>query len=326
MAEERQFEVLLLRLVPYALRDDFMTVGVVVVENGRRASEAGSQLSARSPKEKKVEGGGGDAPLFADVRFTRDWKRVECFAPDFEAEMLELAEATVRERLKDIGGREDLLRLLEERFGSVFDVGPEKALVAEDPVAEMKVLARDYLEAMRPVERPRGRQMGRIAIVGKMQDAFAEAGVLELMQRDLEMKEFTGENDPFRVDFGFRIGNYLSKIKPGFEPSTAKAAVPETRGLQGTPAATLKMFQGLALNLSREPAVMLAYRYGRIQEGMRARGEQARMMAIVNEEAMREGRGEVASGIAMLRASEVEVRGLGEMGEIAEGVRREMRA
>ena len=59
MAEKRQFEILLVRLVPHALRDDFMTVGVVMLE---------------------------PAGEFADLRLTRDWKRVECFAPNLEME------------------------------------------------------------------------------------------------------------------------------------------------------------------------------------------------------------------------------------------------
>ncbi len=180
MDQKRQFEILLVRLVPHALRDDFMTVGVVVTEPGGE---------------------------FADVRLTRDWKRVECFAPDLELEIFEHLGAAVRERLKDIRGREGLLRILDEQFGSVFDVGPAKALVADDPAAEMHVLERDYLQEMRPAER--ARRLGRMGIVARMQDAFAEAGLLEMLQRDLEMKEFTGENDPFRVDFGFRVGTTL---------------------------------------------------------------------------------------------------------------------
>ena len=323
MGERRQFEVLLLRLVPHALRDDFMTVGVVVVENSRQPSETSHQPSAVSHQENldrrqpsaishqqdilvdgdDHSGGGASTPTsqgeprggsrFADLRVTRDWRRVECFAPEFELETLELVEATVRERLGEIESRAQLLQLLEERFGTLFDVGPVKALVAEDPAAEMRILERDYLAPMRPAERVR--RLGRMGIVSRMQDAFAEAGVLEMLQRDLDMREFTGENDPFRVDFGFRVGK------------------------------SLKMFQGLALNVSREPAVTLAYRYGRIREGMRGRGEQALMTAVVSEAAARAA-GETGSGIAMLRANEVEVRGLEEMGEIAESVRREMRA
>jgi len=267
MGEKRQLELLLVKLVPHALRDECINVGVVVVEPS------------------------GD---FADVRFTRDLRRVECFAPNVELEILEYLEKTVRARLREIKGREQLLEVLEASFGTIFDVGPTRGLVAEDPAAEMRVLERDYLAPME-TERGRGRprHTGRMGIVSKMQDAFAETGVLELLQRELDMREFTGENDPFRVDFGFRIGK------------------------------SLKMFQALALNLSREPAVMLAYRYGRIREGMRSRGEEAFMTAILNEEALR-AKGELGSGIAMLRANEVVVRGVGEMGEVGAEVRREM--
>jgi len=71
--------------------------------------------------------------------------------------------------------------------------------------------------------------------------------------------------------------------------------------------------------------VTLAYRYARIQEGMRKRQEEALLTAIINDEAMR-SKGEIASGIAMLQANEVVVRGLGEMAAIAAEARRELRA
>ena len=337
MGEKRQFEVLLVKLVPHALRDDFMTVGVVVLEDDQPMSGIGHEEGLANSEQTVGSQPVGDLPSaegagvseqpaengapssrnghlqerspsatskgpirretrFADARFTRDLKRVECFAPDLEIEILERLEKEVRKRLGEIRGRGELLQLLEEEFGTVFDVGPAKGLVAEDPAAEMRVLERDYLApvgASASVER--ARRQGRLGIVAKMQDAFAEAGVLEMLQRDLDMSQFTGENDPFRADFGFRVGT------------------------------SLKMFHALALNMSREPAVALAYRFARIQSGMRSRNEKALMTAIVSEEALRL-RGEVASGIAMLRANEVEVRGLGEMGEIAERVRRELRA
>ena len=325
MGEKRQFEVLLVRLVPHALRDDFMTVGVVVLEDSDhpsaislqeeqtdRPQTKGSGQPVSDPAPANIPEPAGKSHLlersssptskdpirrgirFADVRFTRDLKRVECFAPDLEIEILEYLEKEVRERLGEIRGRGELLQLLEEKFGAVFDVGPVKGLEAEDPAAEMRVLERDYLAPMAGASAERARRMGRLGIVSKMQDAFAEAGVLEMLQRDLDMSQFTGESDPFRVDFGFRVGT------------------------------SLNMFHALALNLSREPAVALAYRYARIQSGMRSRNENALMTAIVSEQALGL-RGEVASGIAMLRANEVEVRGLGEMGEIAERVRREVR-
>ena len=303
MGEKRQLEVLLLRLVPHALREDFMTVGLVVVEKSHQPSAVSHQENLHpavsdepSDAGRQASGVNHQVNRFAEARFTRDWKRVECFAPEIEVEILEQLEAAVRGQLKEIRSRADLLRLVEEGFGALIDVGPVKGLEAADPAAEMRILERDYLAPMESAERGRGRhRLGRMGIVSRMQDAFAEAGVLEMLQRDLDMREFTGENDPFRVDFGFRVGN------------------------------ALKMFHGLALGASREPAVTLAYRYARIRAGMWGRGDEALLTAIVGEEALG-ARGEVASGIAMLRANEVEVRGLGEMGEIAAAVRREVGA
>lgn len=265
MAEKRQLELYLLRVVPHPLREDSMTVGFVVVEPGGE---------------------------FADVRFTRDWKRLECFAPEIELELFEHFEAALRGSLKDIRNRESLQQMMEQ-FGPVFDIGPTKGLLAEDPAAEMRVLERDYLAAMKPAEHER--RLGRLGIVNRMESAFSDAGVLELLQRDIAMTEFTGENDRFRVDFGFRAGK------------------------------SLKMFHALALSMSREPAVTLAYRYARIQDGMRKKKEEALLTAVISEDAARR-REEVASGIAMLRANEIMVRDVGEMGAIAEEVRRELRA
>jgi len=264
MAEKRQLELFLLRVVPHPLREDSMTVGLVVVEPGGE---------------------------FVDARFTRDWKRVECFAPDLELEWFEHVESAVREGLKGIRTRDDLIRMME-RFAPAFEVASTKGLLAADPAAEMRVLERDYLAAMKPAEHER--RLGRLGIVSRMESAFSDAGVLALLQRDIAMTDFTGENDPFRVDFGFRVGR------------------------------SLKMFHALALSASREPAVTLAYRYTRIQDGMRKRNEEALLTAVISEEAGR--REEVASGVAMLRANEIIVRDAGEMAAIAEEVKRELRA
>ena len=269
MAEKRQFELLIVRLFPHVLRSECVNVGVLLVEPA-----------------------GG----FCDVRFTKDWKRLECFAPNLEMEILEHLESRVRARLKEIKGREQLVQLLDENFGAMFDVEPVKALLAENPAAEMRVLERDYLEPMEAVERGRrARQTGRIAIVRKIENGLADAGVLEMVMRDLDMTEFTGKDDAFHVDFGYRVGR------------------------------SVKMLQALALSVSRDPAVALAFRFTKIQEGMRKRGDEALMTAVVSEEALR-SKSDVSSGIAMLRKSEVAVRGAGEMAEIAGEAKRELMA
>jgi hypothetical protein len=73
MAEKRQFEFFLLRYVPNAVQDEFVNVGVVMVEPGAD---------------------------FADVKFTRDWRRVRCLDPQVDIEMLEALENEVRRDLQ----------------------------------------------------------------------------------------------------------------------------------------------------------------------------------------------------------------------------------
>ena len=60
-----------------ALRDDFVTVGLLLLES---------------------DGG------FAEVRFTRDWRMLQCVAPDVELEWFEMVESEIRESWGVCGG------------------------------------------------------------------------------------------------------------------------------------------------------------------------------------------------------------------------------
>src|SRR5271165_2502156 len=181
MAEKRQLELYLLRFLPHALRDDFVTVGLLL-----RESDAG----------------------FAEVRFTRDWRMVQCVAPDVELEWFEIVEREIRGRLGSLQRREDLMDLLSERFGAILDVAPTKAVLTEDPAKEMEVLTSMYLLPLERGERT-AQRTGRAAIVSAMKEGFSNAGILELMQRDLEVVQYTGQGDPFRIDFGYRMGSVV---------------------------------------------------------------------------------------------------------------------
>ncbi|MGD0792597.1 MAG: transcriptional repressor LexA [Terriglobales bacterium] len=121
MAEKRQLELYLLRFLPHALRDDFVTVGLLLLES---------------------DGG------FAEVRFTRDWRMLQCVAPDVELEWFEMVEREIRGKLGSLRRREDLMQLMSERFGTMIDVAPTKAVLTEDPAKEMEVLTSMYLVPM----------------------------------------------------------------------------------------------------------------------------------------------------------------------------------
>ena len=92
MADLRQCEFFLLRYVPDAVKDEFVNIGVVMVE-----ADAG----------------------FADIRLTRDWRRVKCLDPGVDIEMLESMEREVRARLTDVSDRGVLMTKLEESLSNV---------------------------------------------------------------------------------------------------------------------------------------------------------------------------------------------------------------
>jgi chorismate mutase len=267
MAEKRQLELYLLRFLPHVLRDDFVTVGVLLLES---------------------DGG------FAEVRVTRDWKMLQCVAPEVELEWFEMVENEIRGRLGSLRRREDLMQMMNERFGTMIDVAPAKAVLTEDPAKEMEVLTSMYLVPMERGERTQQRT-GRVAIVSTMREAFIEAGVLELIQRDLDVVKYTGQGDPFRIDFGYRVGS------------------------------AVKMFHAVSVAANVDQALALAYRYSRVDAGMRQEQLQASLTAVVDEGmALQEEKTRFAIGI--LEQNSVRVRAVGEVAEIAGEVRGELRA
>jgi hypothetical protein len=266
MAEKRKLELHLLRFLPHALRDDFVTIGLSLLES---------------------DGG------FAEVRFTRDWKMLQCVAPDMELEWFQMVESEIRGRLAEIRGRDDLLQVIHERFGTTIDMAPTKAVLTEDPAKEIEVLTSMYLMPMQRAERAQQRT-GRAGIVNAMKDAFSDAGVLELVQRNLDVGKFTGLGDPFRVDFGYRLGG------------------------------SMRMFHAVSLAANVDQGLALAYRFTRIEAGMRQEQLQASLTAVVDLQ-MPSSDEKTRFTIGMLEQSSVRVRAVGEADEIASEVRRELR-
>ena len=126
--DRRQFEFFLLRYVPDAVKDEFVNIGLVMVEA-------------------RANGGGTNDIAFADVRFTRDWRRVRCLDPQADVEMLAALEREIRGQLATTHDREGLLRRLEDSFSNVIQISPVKGCLAEDPAREIEAMASMYLDA-----------------------------------------------------------------------------------------------------------------------------------------------------------------------------------
>jgi hypothetical protein len=178
MAGLKQCEFFLLRYVPDAVKDEFVNIGVVLVEPG--ANGAG----------------------FAEVRFTRDWQRVKCLDPAADLEMLEGLEDDLRGRLSE-AGRGEFFRVINESFSNALQLSPAKACLTESPAEELGRLAEMYLERVR---RPAGKgaAAGRQLIAQRMRAAFEQAGVWKLMRKRIAVAKYTHPGDPLKIDCGYR--------------------------------------------------------------------------------------------------------------------------
>jgi len=268
MAERKKLEFFLLRYVPDAVKDEFVNIGVVMVEPG------------------------GNGAGFADVRFTRDWRRVRCLDPQADVEMLAALEREIRGQLKATQDREVLLRRLEDSFSNVIQLSPAKGCLADDPAAEIETVASIYLEAAKVGGK---REVsGRQRILGKMRVAFEQAGVAKFLL-PVPVAPYTKPGDPFQFDFGYRV------------------------------AGEIKLFQAVSLKAGVDAAVMLAARYPRIVPVMSKVVEATPALTAVIDDDLDRGAESVQFALSMMADERIRIAVAAEMPMIAEVARRELR-
>jgi DUF3037 family protein len=269
MAERRQIEFFLLRYVPDAVKDEFVNIAVVMVEAGANGAS------------------------FADVRFTRDWRRVRCLDPQADVEMLAALEREIRGQLATTHDREILRRRLEESFSNVIQLSPTKGCLADDPAAEIEATASIYLEAVKVGGKREA--SGRQRILGRMRDAFEQAGVAKFVL-PVPVAHYTKPGDPFQFDFGYRV------------------------------AGEIKLFQAVSLKAGVDAAVLLAARYPRILPVMSKMTEATPALTAVIDDDLDRGQESVQFALSMMEEERIRIAAAAEMPMIAEVARRELRA
>jgi hypothetical protein len=265
MKKRRQCEFFLLRYVPDAVKDEFVNVGVVLVESG-----------------------GG----YADVRFTRDWKRVRCLDPDADVEMLEGLEQEIKQRMQESArSQEWLLKRMEDSFSNAIRLTPAKAVLADSPQEEIARLAEMYLERAKRGSRSAS---GRMQIFQTMRGEFERQGVWALMRHNVAVSEYTHRGDPLKIDAAYR------------------------------PNGTVHMYHALSLETDVNAAKVLAFTYPKLREGvMRAEQAETLLTAIVESEPDRE-EDETMFALETLAASRIMVATTAELPRIALSVRQQM--
>jgi len=117
--QRRSCEFHLLRYVPDAVRNEFVHIGVILREQG-----------SREP---------------AEVRFTRDWRRVRCLDPDADTALLEGMESELRRRFREEPDG-DMMRRLTESLSLSVQMTDSKAYLAESLPAGVEELMRLYVD------------------------------------------------------------------------------------------------------------------------------------------------------------------------------------
>lgn len=230
----------------------------------------------------------------AEVRFTRDWRRVRCLDPEADLEMLQAVETELRERLREEGNGEQFLQWLEGSFANALQLSAPQGLLTEAPERELARLAEMYLEKTRyPAQRTAA---GRGAIVAKMRDSFRSAGVWDLMFKQFAVARYTHPGDPLKLDCGYR------------------------------PNGVMHLFHAVSLNREMDAAKALAFSYPQVREGvLRLEGARTELTAILEPDLRRDDP-EILFALDTLRQSSIQTATTDDLPRLAETARRELRA
>jgi hypothetical protein len=272
--QRRECEFQLLRYVPDVVRNEYVHIGVILREQGSR-----------------------DA---AEVRFTRDWRRVRCLDPDVDTALLEGMESELKRRFQaePDGG---LMRLLTEALSLSVQMTEPKAYLAESLPAGVEELMRLYVE---PPPRERvPRLSGRAAIQARMRTEFERAGVWELMRKRIAASEYTRPGDPLRIDVGYR------------------------------PNGLIKMFHAVSLEPGVEMAKVLAFSSASLRAGVERVEKALLELTAVIEPAAKLGATDADPerlemyrfGVETMEEHQIRVLTTSDLGRVAETARRELR-
>jgi hypothetical protein len=285
----RNCEFQLLRYVPDTVRNEYVHIGVILREQG------------------------SDKP--AEVRFTRDWRRLRCLDPEADTALLEGMESELRRRFQaEPEGK--LMRLLEESLSLNVQMTAPKAYLAESLPAGMEELMRLYVE---PPRRERiSRLRGRAAIQATMRGEFERAGVWDLLRKQIAACDYTRPGDPLRIDLGYRPNGTRNQSSEGASGWTPM----------------IRMFHAVSLEPGVEMAKVLAFSAASLRAGVERVEKAALELTAIIEPAARIGATDedperlemYRFGVETMEEHQIRVLTISDMGRVADAARRELRA
>jgi hypothetical protein len=286
-SQRRACEFHLLRYVPDAVRNEYVHIGVILREQGSQEA--------------------------AEVKFTRDWRRVRCLDPDADTALLEGMESELRRRFQAQPDG-NLMRLLNESLSLSVQMTESKAYLAESLPAGMDELMKMYVDP--PPREHMPRLSGRAAIQARMRTEFERAGVWELLRKRIAASEYTRPGDPLRIDVGYRPNGMN-------HPADKDPSV-------GTPA--IRMFHAVSLEPGVEMAKVLAFSAAGLRAGVeRVEKAQLELTAVIEPAARLGATGEEPErlemyrfGVETMEENQIRVLTTSDLVRVAETARREL--
>jgi hypothetical protein len=240
-----------------------------------------------------------------DLRFTRDWRRLRCLDPEADTALLEGMETELRRRLQDELNRPEgerrFTRILDESMSLNVQLTEPKGYLAESLPAGMEELMKLYVD---PPRRERvSRVSGRAAIQQAMRSEFERAQVWDLMRKQIRAADYTRPGDPLRIDAGYR------------------------------PNGVIRMFQAVSLDPGVEMAKILAFSSAGLRAGVERVEKAALELTAIVDPAARIGATDdqperlelYRFGIETMEEHQIRVLTTGQLPEIAQTARRELR-
>jgi len=190
----------ILRYVPNLVRDEWMNIGVLLVDPEGR-------LHARLLEEEA------------------DYARLRRLYPAVDVAVLRALEADLERRAAGPGGGAALVAGLEETLSNSIQLGPQKAVLTTNAEAELERLFHDQVEPA--VYRAPGageREPNRAIIRRRARDIFRRVHLDGRLRFGVRVEEFTVPGDPYRLDFGWQNGRrgFLHAVALGRDPGQAK--------------------------------------------------------------------------------------------------------
>lgn len=257
--KQQQCSFFLLRYVPDAVKNEFINIGLVL-------------LPPAGP---------------AELRFTKDWPRVQCLDAQADLELLQSLEMDLRNQLQGLNGDRDMiLRRIQDSFSNAVQPSELKACLTDSTAKEADELSRIYLERQ-PRRGPR-EMSTRQAIRQSMQREFERAGVWPLLRKEISASQYTRPGDPLKIDCGYGVNGMV------------------------------KMFHALALSTDPNSAKSLAFSFPRMVDGIRgAEGKSAQLTAVVEDD-LDEGNDIVSFSLGTLEEQNIRIAHLGQMSKLAQ--------